>query len=399
MKIVISVNSSWNLINFRRNLIKSLILGGHEIIILSPFDSFAVELTKLGCKHIHFPMNNNGINPLFDLILFFRYMIQFLNIKPNILLTFTIKPNIYASMASHFFKIHCINNVTGLGTIFINETWLTRIAKFLYKIAFKKSFCIFFQNIDDIKYFYNKKLINVHNSDKHDKVQLLPGSGVDLNYFYPRLNVNFNNNHTYSLSISELHSSKNNKTMIFLFIGRILKDKGIIEFVESSKIVKKIYPNIRFCILGFLDDKKATAIKRSVFEAWISEGYVEYLGETTDVRDAIAFSDCVVLPSYREGTPRSLLEAAAMEKPLIATMVAGCKDVIDESLNGFLCNPLDAKDLSSKIIKMINLDSIEINKMGKYSRLKMEREFDENIVINKYLTVINQVNDLFIEKI
>jgi len=205
-------------------------------------------------------------------------------------------------------------------------------------------------------------------------VQLLPGSGIDLNHFYPRNNSNVAN--------------VKDQAFVFLFMGRVLKDKGVEEFVGAARLVKPLYKKVTFCILGFMDAKNSTAISQDLLDSWVAEGIVEYLGAALDVRNHIANSDCVVLPSYREGTPRSLLEAAAMARPIIATDVAGCRDVVNDQMNGFLCKPYDSKDLFLKMKKMLELDASQRKQMGLEGRIKVEREFNENLVISKYRNVI-----------
>jgi glycosyltransferase involved in cell wall biosynthesis len=178
---------------------------------------------------------------------------------------------------------------------------------------------------------------------------------------------------------------------IFLFIGRVLKDKGVLEFVEAAKIIKSNLTGIRFCILGFLDVKNDTAISREEVDGWIEDGFIDYLGEASDVRDAIAASDCIVLPSYREGTPRALLEAAAMERPIIASDVAGCREVVEDEVNGYLCKAHDPVDLAKKMLRMIDLESSQRKQMGLRGRQKIGREFDEKIVIKKYHEAIGLI--------
>ena len=374
MKIFISVNSTWNLVNFRSGLIKSFIVSGHEVFALSPSDKYIPLLNALGCKHIHISIDNNGINPLKDLILIVSYLKIFLKYKPQVYLGFTIKPNIYGSFVSKVLKVPYINNVSGLGTTFIGESWVTKIVQVLYKISFKGSSCIFFQNKDDQELFIQRKIVSFVNNQL---IELLPGSGVNLQHFSPR----FDN--TYGDAVIAAK-----KYFTFLFVGRVIKDKGILEFIDAARIVKLIYPSVRFCILGFLNAKNPTAISLAEVNAWISEGLIEYLGEAIDVRDFISSCDCVVLPSYREGTPRSLLEAAAMGIPIIASDVAGCREVVDDGVNGFLCKPLDAKDLAIKMKNMIELKPYQRNQMGFHGRQKVEREFSEQIVIGKYQAAV-----------
>lgn len=301
--------------------------------------------------------------------------------RPHVLCAYTIKPNIYGSIAAKFLHIPVINNISGLGTTFIKNSWITQVVQVLYKFALRSSFCIFFQNSDDRDLFYQRSILN-HTSRKKNTpfVQLLPGSGVDLKYFHPRFN--------FARDSLEIRQST---FFTFLFIGRILKDKGIIEYIHAARLVKSLYPDVKFCILGFIDTENISAITHNEVDTWIKEGLVEYLGGAKDVRDHLHASDCVVLPSYREGTPRTLLEAAAMAKPIITTDVPGCRDVVSDGENGFICKPYDSIDLSHKMIKIIKLHPLLQKRMGSKGREKVEREFDEKIVISKYIDIIKKL--------
>ena len=397
MKIIISVNTSWNIINFRSSLIRALIIDGHEVIAVSPNDEYSEKIKSLGCQYIALPIDNKGLNPLKDILLFFRYLKIFILHRPDVYMGFTIKPNIYGSIAARLLEISVINNITGLGTVFIKLSFITQLVKLLYKLSLQRSYCVFFQNSEDRRLFVNEKIVNNNYSKKINNLQLLPGSGIDLDYYdldnYKRLSKNNNN-------IKKLDTQNKNKKKIngeyfnFLFIGRIIKDKGVMEFVKAARLVKLENLRVRFTILGFIDDKNSNAFKRSEIEEWISEGLIDYLGEAEDVREAISKSDCVVLPSYREGTPRTLLEAASMKRPIIATDVVGCREVVVNEENGFLCKPFDAFDLYLKMIKMINLDPAEREKMGINGRKKMVQLFDEKIVIEKYRVAIKSLYSL-----
>ncbi|MFW5613626.1 MAG: glycosyltransferase family 4 protein, partial [Campylobacter hyointestinalis] len=251
-------------------------------------------------------------------------------LKPDIVLNFTIKPNIYSSLICRYLKIPCISNITGLGTIFIKQNFITKIAKFLYKIALNKNKSIFFQNDDDKKLFLKYNLISQKNN-----IDVLPGSGVDLDKFKPSPKVD-------------------NDKFIFLFIGRLIRDKGISELIEASIMLGAKYDNFKIWLLGELGVQNNTAISQDELNGWLKNDFIEYLGTTDNVADIIAKSDCVVLPSYREGTPRSLLEAAAMAKPIITTNTVGCRDVVSDGINGLLCEVANAKDLAGKMEKMLN---------------------------------------------
>ncbi len=362
-KVAIITNNSWAAYNFRFNLAKALKESGYKVVFIAPYDEKYSELLKKEFNFFGVYIDANGVNPISDIRTIFDLYTLFRSIKPQVVLNFTIKPNIYSSMVARIFGIKSISNITGLGTIFIKRSITTKIVKFLYKFSLGFNKKVFFQNSDDKDLFVSNGLI------KEDKVDLLPGSGIDIDRFKP------------------INARKSDKT-IFLLISRLLGDKGIFEYVEAIKIIKKRYASVKFQILGSVDVKNTTAISKRELQTWVDDGLIEYLGTTDDVRDAISKVDCVVLPSYREGTPRSLLEAAAMEKPIITTNVAGCKEVVDDGINGYLCRVKDAKDLAIKIEKFINLSIDTKVAMGTAGREKIIKKFDEKIVINKYLHTI-----------
>lgn len=365
MKIIIALNTAWNLVNFREGLIRALVTNGHEVIALAPKDEYAFKLTAMGCRFVNLPMDNNGKNPLRDILLFFRFLRILQRERPDGFLGYTIKPNIYGSLAAHLLRIPVINNITGLGTVFMVNTWVTSLVKLLYKVVFFKSHHVFFQNYEDSKLFIEHGLVS------SNKVSRLPGSGINLSTFP----------YTPSKSLSE-------DPLVFLLVARLLWDKGVGEYVEASKIIHRKYPNVKLQILGFLDVKNPTAVSSEKMQFWVNEGMVEYLGFSENVKPFLIDADVIVLPSYREGVPRSLLEAAAIGRPIVTTDVVGCRDAVEDGVNGFLCKVRNSEDLAEKMIHMIELSIVERLAMGLAGRAKMEREFDEKIVIGQYLEVL-----------
>jgi glycosyltransferase involved in cell wall biosynthesis len=368
LKIFISANTSWNISNFRAGLIRAFLQQGYEVIAVSPTDSYSPHLVELGCRYLPLPIDNKGTSPLRDFGLFLRYFRLLRRERPDVFLGYTIKPNVYGSLSAHLLNVPVINNISGLGTAFIRNSWLTHIAKALYRLALRSSATVFFQNEDDRSLFVDLKLVAPHQT------ALLPGSGIDLQQFRPAQT-----------------QSPQPEAPCFLLIARLLRDKGVGEFVDAARIVKARFPEARFQLLGFLDAENRTAIPKAAVDEWVNEGTVEYLGAADDVRPVIAASDCVVLPSYREGTPRTLLEAAAMGKPLIASDVPGCREVVEHGKNGFLCKVRDPADLAQKLLDFIDLADAERIGMGRASRVKVEREFGENIVIRRYLKSVEEI--------
>jgi glycosyltransferase involved in cell wall biosynthesis len=369
MKIAIVLNNAWGAYNFRLNLAKSLKDNGYEVIFIAPYNEKYSELIKKEFDFFDINIDAKGVNPITDFTTMIALYGLYKQLNLDMVLNFTIKANIYSSIISGILGIKSISNITGLGTIFIKQSIVTKIAKLLYKTAFKFNDKVFFQNKDDRNLFIGSNLV------KDEKTDLLPGSGVDLNKFIPV-------------------DKKYDGMFKFTLIARLLKDKGILEFIEAIKIVKNKYNNVEFQILGAVDIANKTAISNDDLQAWIDNGLVNYLNTTDNVQNIIAKSDCVVLPSYREGVPRSLLEACAMKKPIIATNVAGCKEVVDNGVNGYLCKVRSSQDLADKMEIMLNLSNDERRLMGEAGRIKIISEFDEKIVINKYLFTIKNIFNL-----
>jgi glycosyltransferase involved in cell wall biosynthesis len=341
------------------SLIRSLTRSGYKVIVITQLDGYEKKIAKEVDKVIPLYISNKGINPLVDIITFYDLFKKLSLIKPYSVLLFTIKPVIYGSIAARIMNISCIPMITGLGTVFISRSLVTKIVKLLYRFALKKSAAVFFQNTDDKELFILEGLV----SPKICK--LTPGSGIDLDRF-------------------KLNSLPNDTNMTFILIARMLKDKGVIEFVEAAKQLKMRYPKTRFKLLGSLDVKNRTAISKNEMNKWVNEGFIEYLGATDDVTTFINNSSCVVLPSYREGVSRVLLEAAAIGRPIVTTDITGCRDVVEDGINGFLCKPKSSDDLRNKMQKMIVLSYENRVKMGLSGRKKVEKEYDQKIVSNIY---------------
>lgn len=366
MKIAIVLNTSWNIYNFRLNFIKTLLAEGHEVHTLAPKDDFTHLLVDLGCIHHIIKMDSRGANPVKDSLLILELWAMYKRLKPDVILHYTIKPNVYGTLAAAILKIPVINNVCGLGTVFLKDNLVSKVAIALYKISFRFASKIFFQNSDDLNLFLTKGLV------QKEQTEIVPGSGINLQHFKP---TNF----------------KRNEVFTFLMVSRLITDKGVLEYVEAIKRLKSQGLKAKFQFLGAIDEKHKRGIKEEDVKKWVAEGTFEYLGTTDDVRAIIASADCIVLPSYREGTPRTLLEAACTSKPIIATDVPGCNHVVDNRVNGLLCNLKDEKDLADKMVEMYSFDDATLKKFGERGRAKMEAEFGEELVINKYLSALNTI--------
>lgn len=363
MKVAIVLNTSWNIFNFRMNFVRTLLEKGYEVHTIAPVDTYTERLEAAGCKHHPVRMDSRGINPVKDVALILELRGIYREVKPDIILHFTIKPNIYGTIAAATLGIPTVNNVCGLGTVFLLKSFWSRIAIQLYRWSFRFPRKVFFQNPDDLNLFVENKLVPAATAD------LLPGSGIDLGRFTPK---SFNRNSRFT----------------FLLISRLITDKGIMEYVDAVRKLKAEGIDARFQLLGAKDPKHRRGIPVETIQQWIDDKTVEYLGTTEDVRPFIHAADCVVLPSYREGTPHTLLEAASCAKPIIATDVPGCHQVVKHNHNGLLCKLKDADDLAEKMKAMTRLEEASLKRLGENGRLKMEKEFDESVVIHKYLDVI-----------
>ncbi len=363
-RIIISANAAWNLSNFRAGLLRGLMAKGYEVLAAAPPDTAAEkQLAALGCRFASVPIDSQGISPLRDLATFAAYLRLFRRERPAVYLGYTIKPNSYGALAARLCGIPSINNISGLGTAFIRRSWLTAAARILYRIGLARAHTVFFQNETDRQLFVTARIV------RPDQALLLPGSGIDGERF----------------AAAPARNGGARGEIVFLLIARLVRDKGVYEYVEAARLARARDPRIRCRILGFLDVANRTAIDRATVDAWAAEGAIDYLGAVDDVRPSIVDADCVVLPSYREGTSRVLLEAAAMARPLVATDVPGCREVVDAGRSGLLCAPRDAPSLAQAMLAMAALDDTARAAMGTAGREKVLREFDEQFVVQRYL--------------
>lgn len=366
-KIVICVNTSWNIFNFRLGLARALQETGYKVVLIAPYDKYS-EVLKKEFDYYDIYMNNKGVNPIEDIKTLVGFYKLYKKIKPDIVLHYTIKPNIYGTIAASFLGIKIINNIAGLGTLFVKQNFITKIAKYLYKYSQSRADKIFFQNRDDFELFTKEKLVDKNKCD------VLPGSGVDTIKFSPR------------------EYKKVDDKIRFLLVSRMLWDKGIGEYAEAAKMIKEKNINTEFQLLGFIDENDKNGISRNQIQKWEKQGVISYLGTSDDVRDEISKADCIVLPSYyREGTPRVLLESASMAKPIITTDNVGCRDVVEDRINGFLCEVKSSSSLKDAMNKMFLLEQNIRKEMGMAGRKKIVEEYDEKIVINKYLDFVRKL--------
>ena len=361
--LVISANTFWNIENFRSGLIDALLGQGCELVVATPSPNIEWARKK-GVRTVPIDIDRSGLNPFADVRLLLQYLQLFRSQRPKYYLGFTVKPNIYGAFASRLCGVNALPNVSGLGTAFMTVGPLSFLVGLLYRVAFQDCPIVFFQNADDRELFISRNIV------RSEQARLLPGSGIDVSKY----------------TVSEREPSE----ITFLLIGRLLGDKGVREFVDAARLLQAKYISWKFRLLGEVDEGNRSAIERAELDGWIAESAIEYLGHTEDVRPYIAASTAVVLPSYREGLPRSLLEAAAMGRPMIATDVPGNREVVRDGVNGMLCLPQDAQSLADAMLKLGQLTPPERKAMGLAGRKLVEDCYGEEKVISAYLDAMRQ---------
>ena len=367
LRITLVCNTAWAIYTYRQGLIRELASHGVEVIVLAPRDRTFELLTAMGCRCIELPVASKGTNPRDDLRTLWALFRHYRSIRPDIVFHYTIKPNIYGSIAAKLAGVNSVAVTTGLGYVFIQHSRAAQVAKMLYRFAFRFPREVWFLNRDDKSAFIDQNLL-VHP----ERARLLHGEGIDLEQFV----------------VTPLPDTDH---FNFVLIGRLLWDKGVGEYVEAARRLRKRYPQARFQLLGPVGVDNPSAITRAEVAAWEQEGVIEYLGEAHDVRPFIAAANCVVLPSYREGVPRTLMEASAMGRPIVATDVPGCREVVAHGINGLLCEVRNANSLADRLAQMLDMDGEERRAMGERGRHKVMAEFDERVVINQYKDLIRNL--------
>jgi len=368
MNIAIIDNNIFAVNSIRAQLIQVLIAKGYCVTVLT---SGALEQLQEASKKgfVVIDIGSSVQNPLHILCYLLRMYWALKAAKIDLCLTFTIRPAIWGNIVCRVARIPTVTNITGIGPLFNNGSVAYKGARILYRSALRRSAKIFFQNNDDLQIFIQKGFADSAVSEK------LAGSGVDHEHYAPQ------------------EKEGENGKFNFLFISRLVKDKGIVEYVNAARMLKEELPNAVFSVLGPLwsQNLKHNTVTKDELDQWVKEGIIVYLGETENTRDFIAQADCVVLPSYREGASNVLLEASSMERPCITCNTTGCKEIVEDGVTGYLCRVRDPKDLADKMRKMFYLSDQERIEMGKRGRQKVIREFDRKVVINTYLTAIEQI--------
>lgn len=372
LRIGVVANTSWYLLNFRSNLIQALCADGHTVFAIGGDGEYARQLGTRGIEHRPVVFNGSGTQPLRELGTVLALRRVFAQERLDVVLSYTPKGNIYSALALCGRRSALLMNISGLGAAFARDSVLAAVVRVLYRASLRRAAWVFFQNEDDMAQFRAGNLVRA------DRVSRLPGSGVDLVRFQP--------------AASEGDAGAG---PLFLMVARLLWDKGVGEFVEAARQVRQQYPQARFRLLGAPAPDHSGGVPEATLRQWVAERLIEYPGAVDDVRPHLAEATCVVLPSvYREGVPRSLLEAAAMARPVIAADSVGCREAVDNDISGFLCRPRDAADLARQMMRLLTLPPARQREMGLAGRIKMEREFDETRVIEAYRQRLLTIYDM-----
>lgn len=361
-RVLILANSDVGLYNFRKELVVELVKKGYEVYISLPNGERIKKLCDMGCNFIETDIDRRGTNPLKDIMLFFKYIKIIKKIKPTVILTYTVKPNLYGGIASKLCKTPYICNVTGLGSGFLNGGIVKKIIIMLSTISFKNAKRVMVQNSADLNQLIDNKITT-------DNLTLIPGSGVNLNQY------------------SVLPYPGEEAPIIFNFIARVMKDKGIDEYLEAATIIKEKYPHVIFNVIGTIDQP----IYEEILNDYQERGIIDYKGFQTNLIPFIEQSSCTINPSYTEGMSNVLLESAACGRPIIASNIPGCKEIIDESINGYIFESKNVSSLVYAIERFIQIEHKDKINMGQAGRKKVEKEFNREIVVNKYVLEVESI--------
>lgn len=362
MRVLVLANFGMGLHNFRKELLEKLVEQDVEVFLSFPRDEYVPKLEKIGCNFLDTKIDRRGTNPFKDIKLFIQYIKRIKKIKPDVVLTYTIKPNVYGGLVCRMLNVPYISNITGLGSSIENEGLIQKITLNLYKHSLKETSCVFFQNEVNQNFFQNNNIVN-------GKTRLIPGSGVNLNE---------HRFEQYPISDERID---------FLFIGRLMKAKGILELLDAAKKVKGMHPHVHFNLVGGSEEnfnEKLNELEK--------QQIIKYHGQQENVHSFIKDSHATILPSYHEGLANVLLESASTGRPVLASRIPGCIETFEEDKTGIGFEAKNTESLYEAIMKFIELPYKEKKEMGLAARMKMEREFDRKIVINAYIEEINLLN-------
>ena len=367
LTVAVVVNTSWNIYNFRGGLLRTLSERGARVIAIAPEDDFSGRLeTELGATFVPIKkLSRKGTNPLEDFRLVLELSRIYRRYHVDAVLHYTIKPVIYGSLAARLVGVKNISTLTGLGYAFLSTGIVNRVVKRLYRRALRSAYWTYFQNRDDRQLFLDTGLVSAERSG------VVPGSGIDTERFAP--------------------SDESAESTNFLFIGRLLYDKGVMEFHDAARSLRRLYPEVTFHVVGGLDDGNPSGVPSSMVKLWEDSGDIVYHGQVADTRPYIAKATAVVLPSYREGLPRVMLEGMSMGKPLVASDVPGCRDTIEDGHNGYLVTVQDAVSLAGGMEKIIHSSAEERQRLGDNGRQLALTRFSEPVVVDHYLELLDEM--------
>ncbi|MEP6739531.1 MAG: glycosyltransferase family 4 protein [Caldimonas sp.] len=362
--IVFCGNSLWALVNFRGEVIEALVRDGHRVVLVAHPDAPIEQVAALGAEFVEWKIAPRGANPWREAMAILSLWRIYRRLRPRLAFQFTVKPVIYGAVAAWLTGTRCVSVITGLGYLFLADAWRLRLAKALYRPALRQSHQAWFLNSDDCEFFASAGLTC------GVAVRTLPGEGVDLARF------------------ARQPLPAPSEGFVFLMIARLVKDKGVLEYGEAARRVKGSHPQATFRLLGPLYAANAMSVSLATVQEWSDAGWVEYLGAADDVRPAIAACHCVVLPSYREGMPRVLMEAAAMARPAIASDVAGCRDVVVAGRTGLLCKPRSADSLAEACLRLLEQPRADTERMADEAHRLAADRFDVRVLIEIYRRTI-----------
>lgn len=368
--IVFTCNTAFGIANFRGGVMRNLVAMGYRVVAVAPPDPLNVErIVEMGAEFIPWELAG-GVEDIADEVRSVVSLVAiYRRLNPAICFHFTVKAVIYGAMACRLLRLQAVSVVTGLGYVFLNDTFLGRIGRFLYRTVLPWSRELWFLNADDRLAFAQDGLI------PSVPILIIPGEGIDLERFSPA-------------SVSS--SSEKSEALTFLMISRLLRDKGVVEYVEAARRASGIRPHLHFQLLGPFSLHNPSAVKPHELKSWVEDGIVDYLGVVDDVRSAISAADCIVLPSYREGLPRAILEAMAMKRPVVATDAPGCRELVIDGESGMLCDVGSASDLADKMVAMADLGDERRAEMGNRGYELVRSKYSESRVITIYLETLER---------
>lgn len=365
--IALVSNNCWSLYNFRMEVIRYFLSKGFRVIAIAGKDDFQQELISLGCEYVEVSFKNSSVTPFSDLRAYWRLKKIYKKEKPEIIFHYVTKPSIYGSIIAGKLQIPSIAVITGLGYVYASNSWLRFPVSFLFRKALARASEVWFLNRENAGYFTGRKIIPAGRS------RILPGEGIDTGFFYPE------------------HKERDEKPFIFLMVSRLLWSKGVGLYMQAAETLKSKGFNAVFRLQGRPEHGHPESVMIEDLKSWEEKGFMQNLGFSKDVRQALSSADCFVLPTYyEEGIPRSIMEACSMAIPVIASDQTGCNFIIEDKVNGLLCKPRDPNDLADKMIQMMQMSKSERTEMGKKGREKMIAEFDISHILKFYDDALNR---------